>query len=277
MQKLITDLTYPLVKAARNSFGGKDRSAYQPFIIISSGRAGSTFLVERLNSHPKMICFAEVMHPNTIGWYSEWRPRSGRMRRLRDTAPKAFWLNQVWDRQWRGTQAVGAKILFLGLTAQLDFLRDLLTDVPNAKVIFLSRRNVLSYVVSALAAKSTGQYQLREGEVAPNTATVKIEPEQLSAAQAMMKASALAVDHLLPHERVLKITYEDLVGKTAQVDAQLLNFLGISHAPLASGIVKLSNRPISERIENYAALAAHFEGTGYAQYFEDRGGDAQKE
>jgi LPS sulfotransferase NodH len=107
----------------------------QRFVIFSLPRSGSTTLQRLLNCHPAVQCIGEPFHP-TLGAYS---------RRVRDETTLASAVREIWERRngIRHTWELSGWPF-----AEAPHLNDKLVSMPDQKILFLVRNNILRRVVS---------------------------------------------------------------------------------------------------------------------------------
>lgn len=75
--------------------------------------------------------------------------------------------------------------------------------------------------------------------------------------------------------RVIHLVYEhDLCESFDGSLRRVQEFLGVSNIPVTPLTYKQSDSALSERIENFAALADYFAGSPYAHYFAMRWADS---
>ena len=132
---------------------------YEKFVIVSSGRSGSTLLATLLGSHPNIRCYSEIFHereldPKTVFFY----PKSKKQHRLFVDDPQRFLDDVFYCRYFhRDIFFVGFKILYYqtrlhGQTSVWSYLE----NHKEIKIIHLKRNNLLAQYFSFVRAKKNG-------------------------------------------------------------------------------------------------------------------------
>ena len=117
------------------------------FVIFAHDRSGSTSLSEALSAHPHVRVARDPFHPK----YGQWHPSE---RTYRDSLTDVASLQTLLDEL--SAQYNGIKVLSYDLSEELYTYLLLL---PNLKVIFLRRRNILQTVVSGAISEQTRVWQ----------------------------------------------------------------------------------------------------------------------
>jgi hypothetical protein len=149
------------------------------FVIICAPRTGSSHLVSVLSGHPELLVNGNVFDDKAEGrLYVFWQKEQltpelkAELVDLRKRDPEAF-LEQIF-RTNHGRTHVGFK-MFRG---ENDPMLDRIIDDASIKKIVLYRRNALANFSSALVARKTGKYSLREGKKIGDAPKVKFKPER---------------------------------------------------------------------------------------------------
>ena len=147
------------------------------FVIICAPRTGSSHLVSVLSGHPELLVNGNVFDDHAAGrlyvfWQKEQLTRElkAELISLRKRDPEAF-LEEIF-RTTHGRAHVGFK-MFKG---ENDQMLDRIVDDPAIRKVVLYRRNVLANFSSALVARRTGKYSLREGKESGSVPRVKFKP-----------------------------------------------------------------------------------------------------
>jgi hypothetical protein len=120
------------------------------FIVLSTQRSGSTWVVDMLNSHPRVLAYSELfMHGG------EGKPKWGREQDLpywqtyargKHRITKPYWLWRYLGQAYRerpGIDAVGFKLMYSQLTRISRPLMPALW-LKRVRIIHLIRRNATS-------------------------------------------------------------------------------------------------------------------------------------
>ena len=245
---------------------GTDR-AYRRFLIVSPGRAGSNMLVERCDSHPDMICFAEVLHEEQIFWHrAPAEGPGGGSVAIRDRDPAAFLERQVWHRYPRHVGAVGFKLLYSQLAIHRQAIERLIATPPGLSVIWLERRDRLAHYVSALNARRSGIAYVGERGEAPALPPLRLDPDACRRFFKSYEIMADVVEHVFAPCPMLRLDYEDLVEESGRCNSEICAFLGVSERPLGHRTQKMSRGSLDDRVANLPELRAVFRGSHWERY-----------
>ncbi len=231
------------------------------FVILCLGRTGSSHLVDLLDSHPRVRCFAEILnetHPKAAP--EGWIGGSG-------TDDACVHADQLLGEAGAGFDpptAVGFKLPSNSLTDHPEIERWLAAD-PAVVVIRLRRRNTLALLVSRRLVRATLVSQSLYGSY--GEATVEIAPRDCLRALERIEAEDAELDALAAGHPVLDIDYEELGDPLAL--AQLQRGLGVEPEALTSRYERLRTRPLAETISNWEELADALAGTRFAGLLAD--------
>lgn len=262
------------------------------FLILTNGRSGSNFLVQVLNQHPALANYGEVLGPWTVpGKYV--RPRfagaDGAARYLDwlYDSRAAFLAGQAFS--WAARKRTGRPthyrrrndIAALGIKEfTVNFSREglgrYLAARPDTLLITLTRENAFERLVSSRTLKETGEVAARDGSkpqagakkpITLDVARLVADLDVIAAENAAI--AELAATHAGPQHH---LTYETFFGAETAERARMLDavqtFLGVPPQPLPAEHRRLATRPLAERIENFAAVAACLAGTPHAVWLD---------
>jgi LPS sulfotransferase NodH len=244
------------------------------FVVLSTQRSGSTWVVDMLNSHPRVLAYSELfMHGG------EGRPKWGTEQDLLywqtfiagkggGRLARAYWLWHYLGRAFAarpGIDAVGFKLMYSQLTRIARPLMPALW-LRRARIIHLMRRNALDVVLSKEAGEARrGVLHARSGE---DVEAVRIRLstedllERMIAHDRQIEGARVRFKHVgVPYTEVV---YEDLVADEAGGFDSLFRFLGVEPAPVSSSLQKVNPTAHEELIENYGEVRDALEGTKFA-------------
>jgi LPS sulfotransferase NodH len=218
------------------------------FLILTSGRTGSSHLVSLLDSHPDLCCFGELFRPAeaSLPFFYVNTPH---------TDPHEY-LASLTDRV--GKRLMGFKLTPNCLATHPEAER-LLQDT-RVRVILLRRVNLLAQALSGGLAKATGVWHSTGGKRNPH-AQVRIPPERIVGTLIKLQEQQLALVALCREHPVFELSYEDLAADNRLDDVQ--RFLGVEPQPLTSRYRRLDPRPLREKIENWEEVRAALVGTQF--------------
>ena len=146
------------------------------FVIVASPRTGSSHLVTLLSAHPDILCSGNSLHPKHV-WLS-W-PRTdltasvkSELADLRERDSDAF-LERLYTSGY-GRSHVGFKIF----NGQNNAALRRLLENPEIRKIILYRKNVLANFASALAARSSKKWSVKEGRPLPPPPAVHFDEQE---------------------------------------------------------------------------------------------------
>lgn len=244
----------------------------QKFIILTTQRSGSTWLMDMLDNHPNIKVYNELFL--NMDNKSKWAdPNQPIFYNYEKTAPgKRPWKTikylknlYTYDGKY---DAIGFKLMYDHLFRKPEILVNLISE--GYKIIHLVRENPVDVMVSYAIAKQQKRF-FAEKEVENK----KLYLEPLAFKKEVEKQDfkvnlARSIVKFLPNQ-VLSITYNDLrQDKDGTLDL-ITQFLGVpgveKTGTVESSLKKLNQKSHAETIENYEEVKAIFAGTKFAQYW----------
>jgi LPS sulfotransferase NodH len=241
------------------------------FVVLSTQRSGSTWVVDMLESHPRVVAYSELfMHggEGTPKWGGEkdlpyWQTYA----RDKSRVAKPYWLWKYLGQAYRerpGIDAIGFKLMYSQLTRISRPLMPALW-MKRVRIIHLIRRNALDVVLSKEAgAARGGRLHAREGnqveQVRLNLDTESLLRRMTLHERAIAGARVRFRRVGLPYTEVV---YEDLAADESGF-ASLFEFLGVEAAPVSSSLQKLNPTSHEELIENYGEVRDALAETEFA-------------
>ena len=235
------------------------------FIVLTSGRSGSNLLVSLMNAHRGIRQHGEI--------FGEYQLGSRSVRRRINHAGAARYLDQRLERM-AFELATGVKVLYGNMEARYGCKRGIrgTEELPQRivadsrlLVVHLVRMDKFATVVSAELADKTRQWlhgSYGDQRIRLSVDWVQCRFEWLAAWEDWVRRA-------IPASRVLRTTYEELVGNTDSEIGRVFDFLGVPRAEVASPVKRQRRRPKSEVVENFGELRAAFRGTPYAPMFDE--------
>jgi LPS sulfotransferase NodH len=244
------------------------------FVVLSTQRSGSTWVVDMLTSHPQVVAYSELFMHGGVGtpkWGKEkdlpyWQTYIADKRGGRLTRPYWLWryLGQALDER-PGADVIGFKLMYSQLTSIAKPLMPALW-LKRVRIIHLVRRNALDVVLSKKAGEARrGVLHAHEGQEVESVRVRLSTDDLMKLLTAHERAIAGARVRFkkvgLPYREVV---YEDLVADEAGF-ASLFEFLGVEPAPVSSSLQKVNPTEHEELIENYGEVRNALDGTKYAE------------
>ncbi|MEP6909336.1 MAG: sulfotransferase domain-containing protein [Actinomycetota bacterium] len=244
------------------------------FVVLSTQRSGSTWVVDMLTSHPRVVAYSELFMHGGEGvpkWGLEqglpyWQTFIREQRGGRVARPYLLWhyLGRVFEER-PGIDAIGFKLMYSQLTRIAKPLMPALW-LRRVRIVHLVRRNALEVVLSKEAGEARrGVLHAREGQPLESV-RLKLRTddllERMTAHERAIEGARVRFKRVgLPYHEVV---YEDLVADERSGFASLFDFLGVQPAPVSSSLQKVNATAHEELIENYGEVRAALEGTKFA-------------
>jgi LPS sulfotransferase NodH len=243
------------------------------FVVLSTQRSGSTWVVDMLTSHPRVVAYSELfMHggEGTPRWGKEqdlpyWQTYARGKAGGRIARPYWLWkyLGQAF-RERPGIDAIGFKLMYSQLTRISKPLMPALW-LKRVRIIHLIRRNALDVVLSKEAgAARQGRLHARDGEPVEQ---VRLELDTDTLLRRMTLHERAIAGARVRFKRVglpyTEVVYENLAADESGF-ASLFEFLGVEPAPVSSSLQKLNPTAHEELIANYREVRDALAGTEFA-------------
>ncbi|MEO9591249.1 hypothetical protein [Rhodopirellula bahusiensis] len=249
-------------------------------MILTSQRSGSVFLQKYLQSHPEICCHGEVLLG--LGGPAGCEPPSilNRHRRARLAwawlfSGAAIFPNRVIDRTLNSSPESGA-VAFRGMYNQLQrkSIVDHLLRVQGLKIIHLMRDNLLRQYVSR--KQMHHRYNLHGKGSAHTSKPIKLSAIPISPAAALAEMTFMARSREKLHQAfeengndILTLHYEQLLGggTVDETDRKrLCMFLSVRDMEMTSDLVKMSQAPLEDMVENFDDLRTAVQASEFTDF-----------
>ena len=242
------------------------------FVVIFEGRTGSSYLVSCLNSHPRVLCYPEILAD--VGPRRQERIVSAivnghPVEKINPYASDKRYYHEP-SGQKRDLEAVGFKTKLYQVRNLERFFFSL---QDNAfKLIYLKRKNIIKSVLSLCNAHNLRrEYGIWNAEHENRVlGAVHVDPEVF--VRKLKERILLESAHEKFYEAYggeKKIWYyEDLVSDQDGVFCALQNYLNVTHLQLSGKFFKNTPDTLSDAIENYDEIRNLFIGTSFEQFLE---------
>ncbi|MBW3097268.1 sulfotransferase [Pseudohoeflea coraliihabitans] len=246
------------------------------FYLQCTGRSGSTFLRDLLNSHPSIRMKGEFLNPNPNArntLHDFWAQLVQDDRAWIVPVRRAEMVSRFFEAQCSdGGDVVGYDLKLEYLAGEPTLFNPLFAHVD--RVVLLKRRNLLHQLVS----NDTMRARIASGVTAVHSsetpAPVKISLDPVHAVARMRATSRLVSQYeakVREIKPVFEIFYEDLAqANRAELLGELQAFLGVEPRQLTSSLSKQNPYPLEETIANFPAVAAALAETEFASFLEGR-------
>jgi LPS sulfotransferase NodH len=258
---------------------GRGRDAARPvrFVVLSTQRSGTTWLIQKLNNHPQVGGYGELLLP--VDAWPEWpadsvdRPRFKPYAAQRGAGRSRLWrpvhlfsyLDHVFAPR-RDLHAIGFKLMYSQAKIYPEVWAYLLSR--RVRVVHLVRANLLDVVLSRAAmARRTNVHARSPDEV--ERVVVRLEPGRLINdmkrldRQTRIARAALRVSRLPTHE----VAYEDLRTDDRRLP-HIFGFVGAARdlgaAEGRGDTMKLAPDSHRDSIENFDEVRDAVKATRFA-------------
>jgi LPS sulfotransferase NodH len=236
------------------------------FLILCHERTGSNLLVDSLDEHRQIACFAELFNDNPDR--KEFAQAFDGDYYREGADPVDLLKRSVYVD--RDLSAVGFKIFYT--QARLGAAKSIwpyLISETDIRIIHLTRRNLLDVFLSYKLAAATNVWQVTIGQEAPKPPPIKLDPaEAMEYFNRIQAHRRWAEEHFAAHGSI-DIEYDDLAMDYDAVLRSIFGFLGVANATPRMRTNRMARRPAHEQIKNYMELHARFAGTIYEEYFSE--------
>jgi LPS sulfotransferase NodH len=229
-----------------------------PFVILFVERAGSTFLITALKSHPEVQALTEK--------FDAMRKEG------KGAAEQLEWASAFLTPPFVGThRAIGFKTKLVDVLDRDGFAR-LITE-RKCHVIQMLRRNPVKAVVSTLNARRQWNLSGNWNRLSDNAKLPPFEVDPAEFARLLHEREELDRDvegYVSALQRpTLRLFYEDLLQDEHAFVSKTLDFLNCTDQPLTSLTLKNTNDDLREAVVNFDDLRAGYAGTRYESMFDE--------
>ena len=245
----------------------------QKFVILTTQRSGSTWLMDMLDNHSNIKVYNELFL--NMDYKSKWAdPNQPSFYSYAKTAPgKRPWKTikylknlYTYDGKY---DVIGFKLMYDHLFRKPEILVNLISE--GYKIVHLVRENPVDVMVSYALAKQNQRF-FAEEEV--ENKKIHLDPQAFKKEvqkQDFKVGLARIILAVIPNS-VLNITYDNLLqDKDGTLDL-ITQFLVVPRVEqteaVESSLKKINKKSHEEIIENYAEVKAAFDGTKFAKYWD---------
>jgi len=238
------------------------------FIMLMPGRTGSSYIIERMDSHPNIIAKGEIFGGGDV------TEDISRVRRK---------LTSLYKKRYPGEiLATGYKTKLYGNTSPVYadvplFKKVISSEIGIDKCIILLRHNVVKQAVSRLRTEAlkkemtqnngSDKWNIRQEQ--DKVAKCRLPPADIDTwirkyekenNEIRAFGESLGVDTLV-------LYYEDLMLDPDSLMLSIFGFLDVPKVQTASTLIKHTNDDLSTMIENFDELLENYRGTPYEEMF----------
>ena len=237
---------------------GVTRDPKNFFIVLFEGRTGSSYLIDKLNKHPNIAAYGEML--------DSLRDETDAGRLQLEKIRHNFYLGYR-----RPIESVGfkTKLTVIGDPTGLGQL----IDNEHVRIIHLRRRNLVKLAVSSLAAARlhdrTGQWNLFDEND-------RLKPFHIGYQEFNDRLQyKISVNQTLDkfiaglHVPVIRLYYEDMLTDEDSYFRKLYKFLDIPDIACISNIKKNVPDDLKQLVLNVDELKEHYSGTELYKMFDE--------
>lgn len=232
------------------------RNQVTPFVLLFEGRAGSTFLIEHLDSHPQIRAHKEILGPLRKD------PPQAQLDRTRDVLTR---------RLIHRYKAVGFKTKLRILNDPEGF--SALLHELDVKIIHLKRRNrvkeALSELLSNILKSRINDYNIYDSK--KRLDPIHLDYKKFNWTLRFREDLDSKLDEYISKLKlpVLSIIYEDiLLGLDDQLN-RIFSFINVKKAKTYSKMVKHTNEDLKKVITNFSEIKDQYVHTKYETMFDE--------
>ena len=220
------------------------------FVILSSGRSGSTLLVQYLNYHHSIICYSELLNreelcKNHISSVSG--SGTQRVSLVRYLLSKLLPLNPFTS--WTGFKLFNEQLEYCKLP-----LSQVMSALCNPPVIVLFRENLLETFVSLKIAERNGIW-FSEDKV--NSCSLQVDWEEFHeyclVEGGRWKQSMRELSFSISN-KILFISFEEIVSNRDETMEKVFGFLNLGSCYVEACSKRQNPQPLEEKVSNYSDI-----------------------
>ena len=219
------------------------------FVLLTTGRSGSTYLDSLLDSHPEIRCAGELLGSAPIA--------PGNPQRELEVA----FANVRRARELGGKPIFGFKLPWVVVAQGSTLAQDLFER--GARCVALHRKNRLDKYVSVRLAQINDEWS---STVHYAEQSIEIDVEQLRNALASFEHADEVLMRMSQGWPRIVTSYEAIV---ADPDIPWIqDFLGVEIRSLSTQTLRARTKTLRETIRNYDEVAAALAGTPYERFLD---------
>lgn len=240
------------------------------FIILTSQRSGSAWLVSMLNKLNGVSAYSELFlnRKRKIG-EKKWDSDFARPRFLESKpsglAVRPFSVFSYLDQVFSESGVVGFKLMYSQLQAHPEILLYVMRH--RVRVVHLIRRNHLNVEISRALVRARDQAHAVTNEGEPELVRVTLDPETLIGRLKDLRRNINLIRRFLRVFRLnhIEIAYEDLATDAA-VFSEIFGWLGLDHRGDVpeSNLVQIRRGGHADVLLNYDEIRQALSGTRFA-------------
>lgn len=238
-----------ILKRYNQLYGNRD---YQKFLIITRSRTGSNFLVDLLNSHPKIRSEGELF------------------RKFGRKTSREMW-DTAFSRKNNNIKYFGFKIFYYHpLDSDDKEFWEYIKEDKNIRIIHLVRKNMLRTVVSRQIALKTSVWTNKKNKrsINPEEKSVVLNIEHCLNEFTKTKKSETEFRAEFKRDFMFELSYEDLIESTQEKMDEVFDFFNLEHVDVFSNYYKQNKESVDDLVVNYDDVKSEIEKTEWSYLLE---------
>ena len=214
------------------------------FIILSSGRSGSTLLRILLNCHYSVNCWGELLNREKLEEHGLKKASNEVLINyiLARLLPFKLWL------PYTGFKLFNEQVEYCQLS-----LKTLLSSLYSPPVIILYRENLLETYVSLKIAE---QNQIWYSETVVNECSIEVDWEEFKEyCETERKRWQESLSELSGSQKLF-VSFEDLIANQDETMNKIFDFLKIKPFPVKASSKRQNPQMLEEKVSNYEEITA---------------------
>jgi LPS sulfotransferase NodH len=250
-----------------------DKKKYPNFVVLTTNRSGSEWVISTLNSIPHVYAQGELFLPRPRVKERRWDSDFARPRFI-EIKPEGlpfrpFSVFSYLDRLYSAPEIVGFKLMYAQLGLYPEILPYLI--VHGIRVVHLVRKNHLDVLLSFAVKAKLGKAHLLAGQSKPSDLSINLETKDLIKKLERLELKQNAARKLLRVFRMrhMEVAYEDLLRDPDHYSL-IWDFLSIQPGRELpqSTLVKIRKGGHREVISNYDEVKQCLAYSKFAQLLE---------
>lgn len=248
IKKNLRSIKNYFIKRKNDFLGNKN---YEKFVVITRSRTGSNLLISLLNSHPNIVAKGE------------------KFSRLEGKNSNAVW-DDIFCKMPKRIKIMGFKIFYYHpLDSDNNEVWNYLKNDKSIKIIHLTRSNMLRTVTSRqIAAKTDKWSKFNKKEVSIEEKRINLDIDYCLKEFENTFNFERKIRDEYNSERIIEITYEELIQDNQYILNQIFNFLGLENSKVASSHKKQNKEELRDLIINYEELVKDIENSKWSYLLE---------
>lgn len=246
------------------------------FVVLATGRTGSTLLGNALADHPEILFYGELFHAYEDRRRAEAARRTmgaGVERHLPHGVPVCEpaddgreYITRLFSQRAEHA-AIGFKLMYdQAREGAAATVWDALRERTSIRVVHLTRRNLLESLISIKRAELTRVWHSRE--CLSDMTAFRLNPQECQEYFDSLVAMRRLAAPLLESRPVLTLEYGELAAEFESTMRKAFSFLEVApNVTVRKHLAKIARLAPHDEILNYAQLKRNFEHTPYAEMF----------